>query len=97
MLSSSLIFHSQYRFQELSLQQKGHILLQFTGLYDNHGEEIYDMDVLLKDNIKYIIRWKNELNGWAINTLDKADETLPDLKNFIEKTVRLRSYFESGS
>jgi hypothetical protein len=78
------------------LFKKGHILLQFTGLFDKHEEEIYDMDILLKDSDKYLIKWSAEQYGWAIVSLDGIRIQF-DLKSFSENSVRLRSYFEAGS
>jgi hypothetical protein len=78
------------------LNKKGHVLLQFIGLVDKHEEEIYDMDILLKDSDKYLVKWSNEQYGWVIASLEgKMLEV--DLKDFTENSVRLRSYFESGS
>lgn len=78
------------------LKKANHTLLQFTGLYDEQDEEIYDMDVLLKNNIKYIVCWKDEESGWCIMQLNDA-RTVEPIKNFAQNAVRLRSYFEPGS
>lgn len=78
------------------LQKKSHILLQFTGLTDKHGEEVYDMDILLKGNIKYIIRWDEQKYGWRIEALDDQAQQ-NNVRELAEEAVRLRSYFESSS
>jgi hypothetical protein len=78
------------------LHKKQHILLQFTGLFDKQGDELYDMDVLLKDNEKYLIKWDNQSFGWTIISLE-SKLTQNNIKDFAEGSIRLRNYFESGS
>jgi hypothetical protein len=78
------------------LNKKNHILLQFTGLYDKQGEELYDMDILVDGMDKYLIQWSNEVYGWAIIHLESRIIQNP-IKNVLEKSIRLRSYFESAS
>jgi hypothetical protein len=78
------------------LYKKAHILLQFTGLTDKHGDEVYDMDILLKDNIKYLVCWDEQKYVWRIEALDsKAQQN--NIREFTEGSARLRSYFESSS
>jgi hypothetical protein len=77
------------------LMKRDHILLQFTGLHDVHGEEIYDMDVLLKDNVRFVVCWRNEQSGWCVTKLDDPKEIF-SLNNIADKGVRLRNYFERG-
>jgi hypothetical protein len=74
------------------LFKKDHILLQFTGLVDDQGEEVYDMDVLLSDSRKYVVRWEAALNGWKLSALESS-EALPLTR--IGAMRRLCSYFES--
>jgi hypothetical protein len=47
------------------LFKKDHILLQFTGLVDNQVEEIYEMDIVLVDTRKFIVRWSDVHCGWS--------------------------------
>ena len=76
------------------LVKKDHILLQFTGLCDDQGEEVYDMDLLLGDSKKYIVRWENKLHGWRLCLLESPNgEPLPLER--IREMRRLCSYFES--
>ena len=75
------------------LTKKDHILLQFTGLWDDQGEEVYDMDVLLGDSGKFMVRWEEPLHGWKLSKLEAPDTALP-----LERVVKMRrlcSYFES--
>ena len=78
------------------LIKKGNVLLQFTGLYDKQGEEIYDMDILLKDSNKYIVRWQADQNRWSTAPLSDEKNEAPISKNFTAETIRLCSYFESA-
>jgi YopX protein len=76
------------------LFKKDHILLQFTGLFDDQGEEVYDMDVLLGDSRKYVVRWEDGLNGWKLTMLESpAADALPLVR--VKEMRRLCSWFES--
>ena len=76
------------------LMKKGHILLQFTGLFDDQGEEVYEMDVLLGDSGKFMVRWEESLHGgWQLAALDAPGTALPLER--VQKMRRLCSYFES--
>jgi hypothetical protein len=77
------------------LSKKDHILLQFTGLYDKHQEELYEMDVVLWDSEKYIIQWNGEQCGWYITRLDNPETTQPLRLENARRTIRLCSYFQS--
>jgi hypothetical protein len=76
------------------LIKKDHILLQFTGLYDQDGEELYDMDVLLKGSEKLIIYWNDNVSGWSIALLDNPTQTLNSLKETVLLGRKLGNYFE---
>lgn len=76
------------------LIKKDHILLQFTGLLDSTGEEIYDRDVLLIHYTKYIVFWDDEKNGWYYAALDKVNDQQPFLISVAEKMKRFCSFFE---
>jgi hypothetical protein len=76
------------------LIKKEHILLQFTGLCDQDGEELYDMDVLLKGSEKLIIYWNDNVSGWSITLLDNPTQTLNNLKETALLGRKLGNYFE---
>lgn len=77
------------------LVKKDHILLQFTGLYDSEGEEIYDMDIILKGADKYLIIWDDDRNGWMIALLPDRKNPQPLTRDKVQNSKRLWSFFES--
>lgn len=77
------------------LVKKDHIILQFTGLHDCNDEEIYEMDVLLITNQKFIVIWDETANGWKLMKLKDKSGAQPFVKEIASKGQRLWSYFES--
>jgi YopX protein len=76
------------------LVKKDHILLQFTGLHDKDGEEIYDRDVLLIDYEKFLIFWDDDKKGWYYYSLDKL-KTPNTFNELIARSMkRFCSHFE---
>lgn len=77
------------------LIKKDHIILQFTGLHDIDGDEIYEMDILLKGPDKYLIMWDHDRNGWTMVTHPARTNSQPLTKDGIGNAKRLWSFFES--
>ena len=77
------------------LCKKDHVLLQFTGLYDKNEEEIYEMDILISSNQKFIVRWHEENNGWYILPFPRQDSFKILQQEFAGGLKRLCNYFES--
>lgn len=76
------------------LVKKNHILLQFTGLLDQEGEEIYDRDILLISLEKYVVFWNDTQNGWFYSPLKNLNTHAPLLSKEAERTRRFCNYFE---
>ena len=77
------------------LFKRDHILLQYTGHYDQQGEELYEMDIVLINSEKFVVTWDEESNGWFLTDLKKLEKVQRFIKEDAIKTVRLCSYFES--
>jgi YopX protein len=71
-----------------------HVLLQFTGLYDKDGEEVYDMDILLIDYDKYIVFWNESKNGWYYSPLLRMDQQSSFVTGVPERMKRFCNQFE---
>lgn len=78
------------------LVKKDHILLQFTGLTDSQGNEVYDMDILLMGRSRYLVQWNENINYWHLKSVSDGSET-PFEKKYLLQANRLCSYFESPS
>lgn len=79
------------------LFKKDHVLLQFTGLFDKDGEEIYEMDILLESLEKQVVFWNETKNGWYYSPILNPDTQVPLLLNDAERMKRFCSYFELQS
>ncbi|MFN3839372.1 MAG: YopX family protein [Cyclobacteriaceae bacterium] len=90
-----LVKLSTIDFRKGELFKKDHILLQFTGLHDKHDEEIYEMDILMRQDAKYLVRWNEQHNGWYILPLPTLATVEPLRKEMANAMKRLCNYFES--
>jgi hypothetical protein len=79
------------------LFKKDHVLLQFTGLYDQDEEEIYEMDVLLASMEKLVVFWNEVKNGWYYSPLLNPNTHFPLLNEDARRLKRFCSYFELQS
>ena len=78
------------------LTKSGHIILQFTGLSDKAGEDLYEMDVVLMGPARFVIRWSEVENGWTYQDVEGAGPPAKLTREATKGMVRLCSYFESS-
>ncbi len=76
------------------LFRRDHVLLQFTGVLDRDGDEIYDMDILLIYSEKHLVFWDRERNGWYYSELKNPDVSEPFVATVGNGMRRFCSYFE---
>jgi len=76
------------------LVKKNHILLQYTGLTDILGEEIYEMDVLIISLDKFVVYYNEAKFGWYYSTLEKRNPGMALTAPEAAKMKRFCSYYE---
>ena len=77
------------------LFKKGHILLQYTGMVDKQGGQLFEMDVVLIGPQKFLVQWSIERGCWSYGPLQAG--ALRDIltAQTASTMLRLCSYFES--
>lgn len=58
-------------------QEGGAVFMQFTGLLDKNGKEIYEDDYVMWDDGQYVIKWTGDC-GWILKD-DRPDIECPNL------------------
>jgi len=76
------------------LVKKDHVLLQYTGLLDKEGEEIYDQDILTISMDRYIVFWNESQNGWFYSPLKNPQRHALFLEKDAVGMKRFCNYFE---
>lgn len=79
------------------LKRPHHILLLFTGLRDQQGEELYDRDVVLWDKDRWVIAWHAEASRWHLYQIKDGSPGTPLVAEVAARVIRLCSFFESGA
>lgn len=49
------------------LQEEHIVVMQYTGLKDKNGKEIYEGDILQYDGSNYVVKWSNDHGMWRID------------------------------
>ena len=86
---------SEAKFVKGEIRAEGFELIQFTGFVDKMGQEIYDGDILLMNNEKYVLEWSEINYAWQLNRLNGAP--VPLSQDLMEQSVRICNKLEETS
>lgn len=70
------------------------IWLQYTGMVDREGEELYEMDIVLLNLQKFMIQWNASESGWYMYDLQTENVAMPCIPEKAMQCLRLCTYFQ---
>lgn len=85
----------EFSLRTFTIPEKKNILMQYTGLKDKNGKEIYEGDIVKRaDFSDGVIVWHNDLNGYILGGYrKKSNERDVDLKTFQTKDIEVLRFF----
>jgi hypothetical protein len=81
-------------FGEIYPLDHGDVLMSYTGLNDGDGQDIYENDILMINDHKYIIKWSEKLARYYV---ENTDGSIHDITEDFDKrnVVVLGNIFEN--
>ena len=77
------------------LIKQNHILLQFTGFLDQAETELYENDIVLKGQHKYMICWDPKEGSWYWQSMANNKEKISTKSFNLNEVVKLCNYYEA--